>query len=142
MITCRRGPLFRAITSDLLAGADLHRTASQNGASKRAAKMRIYVHFSSQFLNINFQYWIYNLICAVFFSKFERLFKQNMYNSIIQSIAHIAQVFSHVSGNLWIPSQKNCTGFAAKNESSQFLISCSDVNRIPVRAFCIDRNKW
>ena len=34
-------------------------------------------------------YWIYNLIRAVFFSKFERLFKKNMYNSIIQSIAHL-----------------------------------------------------
>ena len=34
-------------------------------------------------------YWIYNLIHAVFFSKFERLFKKNMYNSIIQSIAHL-----------------------------------------------------
>ena len=34
-------------------------------------------------------YWIYNLIRAFFFSKFERLFKKNMYNSIIQSIAHL-----------------------------------------------------
>ena len=34
-------------------------------------------------------YWIYNLIRAIFFSKFERLFKKNMYNSIIQSIAHL-----------------------------------------------------
>ena len=50
--------------------------------------------------------------------------------------------FSYLSGNLWIPSQKNCADLAAKNESSQFLIPCSDVNRIPVRAFCIDRNKW
>ena len=30
--------------------------AAQGGASKRAAKMRVYVHFSSKFLNINFQY--------------------------------------------------------------------------------------
>ena len=36
--------------------------------------------------------------------------------------------FSHLSGNLWIPSQKNCAGLAAENESSQFLIPCSDVN--------------
>ena len=35
------------------------------------------------------KYWIYNLICVVFFSKFELLFKKNMYNSIIQSIAHL-----------------------------------------------------
>ena len=49
--------------------------------------------------------------------------------------------FSHLSGNFWIPSQKNCAGLAAKNESSQFLISCSDVNRIPVRAYRIDGNK-
>ena len=28
--------------------------AAQGGASKRAAKMRVYVHFSSKFLNINF----------------------------------------------------------------------------------------
>ena len=34
-------------------------------------------------------YWIYNLIRAIFFSKYERLFKKNMYNSIIQSIAHL-----------------------------------------------------
>ena len=34
-------------------------------------------------------YWIYNLIRADFFSKFECLFKKNMYNSIIQSIAHL-----------------------------------------------------
>ena len=40
--------------------------------------------------------------------------------------------FFHLSGNLWIPSQKNCAGLAAKNESSQFMIPCSDVNRIPV----------
>ena len=38
---------------------------------------------------INIIYWIYNLIHAVFFSKFERLFKKNMYNSITQSIAHV-----------------------------------------------------
>ena len=44
-------------------------------------------HFT-QLLN-NRNYWIYNLIRAVFFSKFERLFKKNMYNSIIQSIAHL-----------------------------------------------------
>ena len=30
--------------------------AAECGASKRAAKMRVYVHFSSKFLNINFQY--------------------------------------------------------------------------------------
>ena len=30
--------------------------AAQRGASMRAAKMRVYVHFSSKFLNINFQY--------------------------------------------------------------------------------------
>ena len=36
------------------------------------------------------RYWIYNLIRVVFFSsKFERLFKNNMYNSIIQSIAYL-----------------------------------------------------
>ena len=34
-------------------------------------------------------YWIYNLIRAVLFSKFERLFKKNVYNIIIQSIAHL-----------------------------------------------------
>ena len=34
-------------------------------------------------------YWIYNWIRAVFFQKFERLFKKNMYNSIIQSISHL-----------------------------------------------------
>ena len=34
-------------------------------------------------------YCIYNIIRAVVFSKFERLFKKNMYNSIIQSIAHL-----------------------------------------------------
>ena len=28
-------------------------------------------------------YWIYNVIRAIFFSKFERLFKKNMYISII-----------------------------------------------------------
>ena len=32
-----------------------------------------------------------------------------------------------------IPSQKNCAGLTTKNESRQFLIPCSDVNRIPVR---------
>ena len=30
--------------------------AAQGGASKRAAKMWVYVHLSSKFLNINFQY--------------------------------------------------------------------------------------
>ena len=54
-------------------------------------------------------YWIYNLIRAVFFSKFERLFKKNMY------CPSKAMTFSHVSSSLL----------------------CSDVNRIPVRAFCI-----
>ena len=49
--------------------------------------------------------------------------------------------FSHLSGNLWIPSQKNCAGLAAKNEWSQFLIPCSDVNRIPVRALCIQKSQ-
>ena len=34
-------------------------------------------------------YWINNVIRAVFFSKFERLFQKNMYNSIIQTIAHL-----------------------------------------------------
>ena len=88
-------------------------------------------------------YWIYNLIRAVFFSKFERLFMKKMYNSIIQGIAHLKLwILSHLSGNLWIPSQKNSAGLAAKNESSQFLIPCSDVNCIPVREFYIDRNKW
>ena len=38
---------------------------------------------------INVIYRIYNLIRAVVFSKFERLFKRNMYSSIIQSIAHL-----------------------------------------------------
>ena len=50
--------------------------------------------------------------------------------------------FSHLSGNLWIPFRKNCAGLAAKNESSQFLIPCSDVNRTLVRAFYIARDKW
>ena len=40
--------------------------------------------------------------------------------------------FTPLSDNLWIPSQKNCVGFVANNESSQFLIPCSDVNRIPI----------
>ena len=34
-------------------------------------------------------YWIYNFIRAIFFLKFEHLFEKNMYNSIIQSIAHL-----------------------------------------------------
>ena len=38
---------------------------------------------------IRSNYWIYNLIRAIFFSKFERLFKKNMFNSIIPSIAHL-----------------------------------------------------
>ena len=50
--------------------------------------------------------------------------------------------FSHLSVNLWILSQKNCAGLAAKNELSQFLIPCSDVKRIQVRVFCIHRNEW
>ena len=54
---------------------------------------------------------------------------------------HKHKSFSHLSGDLWIPSQKNCAGLVATNESSQFLIPCSDVNRLPVKAFCIDRNK-
>lgn len=41
-----------------------------------------------------------------------------------------------------ISSQKNCADLAGKNESSEFLIPCPDVNFISVRAFCIERKKW
>ena len=89
-------------------------------------------------------YWIYNIIRAVFFSKFERLFKKNMYNSIIQSIAQLKlrlfPIFLAICG--FHPKRTApAAGLAAKNESNQFLIPCSDVNRIPVRVFCIDRNR-
>ena len=40
-------------------------------------------------IHILWIYWVYNLTRAVFSSKIERLFKKNMYNSIIQSIAHL-----------------------------------------------------
>ena len=53
---------------------------------------RIYIIQINEIVSIQmllFKYWIYNLIRAVFFSKFERLFKKNMYNSIIQSTAHL-----------------------------------------------------
>ena len=50
-------------------------------------RMKVYILQDESISNlIN---WIYNLICAVIFSKFELLFKKNMYNSIIQSIAHL-----------------------------------------------------
>ena len=43
----------------ILSVANLHKgnmDSCPGGTSKRAAKMRVYVHFSSKFLNINFQY--------------------------------------------------------------------------------------
>lgn len=43
-----------------------------------------------------------------------------------------AKIFSHLSVNSWILYQKDCISLVTKNESSEFLIPCADVNRIPV----------
>lgn len=59
------------------------------------------------------------------------------YNFIILE----AVTFSHLSGNFLIPYQKNWSGLVAKHVSSKFWLPCSYVNRIPVRAICIDGTK-
>ena len=38
-------------------------------------------------------YWGYNLIRAVFFSKFERLFKKNMYNGCLSDFQRFCELF-------------------------------------------------
>ena len=60
--------------------------AAQGDASKRAAKIKVYVHFSSKFLNINFQYlktkiYFYSLkTCIISF--FEVIEERGGYSSL------------------------------------------------------------
>ena len=67
---------------DILANGCTHKLVNKNQKTVNVGKTSI------NFLIVH-NYWIYNLIRAAFFTKFERLFKKNMYNSIIQSIAHL-----------------------------------------------------
>lgn len=67
-----------------------------------------------------------------------------MYNSIIQSTSYLRLQYFHVFQAIcgFRPKKTAPAWRQPKNKTSQFLVTYFDVNCIPVRAFCIDRNKW